>query len=136
MKCEEIMEKDVECVSPRDTAEDAAARMRDEDIGFLPVCDDSKKVLGTLTDRDIAVRLVAERKPGSEMVEEIMTKDLVSCRPGDDVEKAQEEMSRSQKSRIVCVDDGGRLAGVISLGDIARHQGKKEAGGTLRDVKA
>ncbi len=134
MRCQDIMEKDVECVSPRDTVEDAAIRMRDEDVGFLPVCDQSKKVLGTLTDRDIVVRAIAARKPASTLVEEAMTADVVSCKPGDDVQKAQQEMSRSQKSRIVCLDDDGRLAGVISLADVARAQGG-QAGETLRDVK-
>jgi CBS domain-containing protein len=135
MRCQDIMEKDVECVSPRDTVEDAAIRMRDEDIGFLPVCDDSRQVLGTLTDRDVVVRLVAARKPASGMVEEIMTKEVVSCRPEDDVREAQQAMARSQKSRIVCVDADGRLAGVISLADIAKHQGGGDTGQTLRDVK-
>ncbi|HZA49460.1 MAG TPA: CBS domain-containing protein, partial [Myxococcaceae bacterium] len=60
MRCEEIMKKDVECVSPQDTVQAAAKRMRDENIGFLPVCDQSKKVQGTVTDRDLAIRVLAD----------------------------------------------------------------------------
>ena len=59
MRCREIMKSDVECVEPRATVQDAARRMRDEEIGFLPVCDDSMKVLGTVTDRDLTIRVLA-----------------------------------------------------------------------------
>ncbi len=134
MRCEEIMERDVECVSPRDTVEDAAGRMRDEDIGFLPVCDQSKKVLGALTDRDIVVRAVAEKKPASTMIEDVMTRDVISCRPEDDVDEARQAMAEHRTSRILCLDEGGRLQGVISLADLARSEGAK-AGETLQDVK-
>jgi CBS domain-containing protein len=134
MRCEEIMKHDVECVSPRDTVEDAAIRMRDENVGFLPVCDQSKKVLGTLTDRDIAIRLIAAKKPASTFVEEIMTREVVACRPKDDVREAERLMAKNHKSRIVCVDEGGQLAGVISLSDIAQHERGGRASETLRGV--
>ena len=134
MKCEEIMKRDVECVSPRDTVEDAAARMRDENIGFLPVCDESTKVLGTLTDRDIAIRLVAARKPASTSVEDVMTREVVACRPEDDIRDAERAMAKNHKSRILCVDEGGRLVGVISLSDIAQHERGRRASDTLREV--
>lgn len=134
MRCEEIMKRDVDCVSPRDTVEDAAARMRDENIGFLPVCDQSRKVLGTLTDRDIVIRLVAAKKPASTFVEEILTKEVIACRPGDNVREAEKAMAKNHKSRIMCVDDGGRLVGVISLSDIAQHDRAGRAADTLRGV--
>jgi CBS domain-containing protein len=134
MRCEEIMKRDVECVSPRDTVEDAASRMRQANVGFLPVCDQSNKVLGTLTDRDIAIRLVAARKPGSTHVEDVMTTEVVACRPEDDVREAENAMAQHQKSRIMCVDDGGRLVGVISLSDIAQHETGERASETLREV--
>ena len=134
MRCEEIMKRDVDCVSPRDTVEDAAARMRDENIGFLPVCDQSRKVLGTLTDRDIVIRLVAAKKPASTFVEEILTKEVIACRPEDTVRDAEKAMAKNHKSRIMCVDDGGRLVGVISLSDIAQHDRAGRAADTLRGV--
>ena len=134
MKCEEIMKRDVECVSPRDTVEEAAVRMRDENIGFLPVCDESTKVLGTLTDRDIAIRLVAARKPASTSVEDVMTHEVVACRPEDDIRDAERVMAKNHKSRILCVDEGGRLVGVISLSDIAQHERGRRASDTLREV--
>ncbi len=136
MRCEEIMKTEVECVSPRDTVEDAAIRMRDENIGFLPVCDQSKKVLGTLTDRDIAIRLVAGKKQGSAFVEDVMTREVVACGPKDDIRDAERAMAKNHKSRIICCDEGGRLAGVISLSDIAQHDRRGRAAETLREVSA
>jgi CBS domain-containing protein len=134
MKCKDIMKSDVECVSPRDTAQEAATRMRDENIGFLPVCDQSRKVLGTVTDRDLAMRLVAQNKPAATMIEEILTSEVVACRPEDDVREAERAMAEHHKSRIMCVDRDGRLVGVISLSDIARHEGGRRAAQTLREV--
>jgi CBS domain-containing protein len=134
MRCEEIMKRDIERVSPRDTVEDAACRMRDENVGFLPVCDQSKKVLGTLTDRDIAVRLVAGKKPGSTLVEDIMTREVIACRPQDDIRKAEKLMADHHKSRIMCIDDAGSLIGIISLSDIAQHESGARASETLRQV--
>ncbi|HYD39416.1 MAG TPA: CBS domain-containing protein [Anaeromyxobacter sp.] len=133
MRCEEIMKKDVQFVSPRDTVEDAAIRMKDHDIGFLPVCDQSRKVLGTLTDRDIAIRAVAGKRPSSTFVEEIMTEEVIACRPEDDIQDAQLAMAENHKSRIICCDEEGRLLGVISLSDVAEHA-PDTASETLRDV--
>jgi CBS domain-containing protein len=134
MRCEEIMKRNVECVSPRDTAEDAAGRMRDENVGFLPVCDQSGNVLGTLTDRDLAVRVVAEGKASGTLVEDVMTREVVACRPEDDLRDAQATMAEHEKSRIMCIGQDGRLVGVISLSDIAQHETGARAAETLRDV--
>src|SRR5215204_2008792 len=79
MRCKDIMKRQIECVSPAGTVEHAARRMRDQNIGFLPVCDESGQVVGTITDRDIAVRVVAERQPGTTPVEKVMTNEVVSC---------------------------------------------------------
>jgi len=134
MKCKELMKTDVECVSPSDTAQSAAKRMRDANIGFLPVCDASKRVLGTLTDRDLAIRLIAENRPATTRIEEVLTREAIACRPEDDLRKAEELMARYQKSRMMCVDEEGRLVGVISLSDIAQRESGARASQTLRDV--
>jgi CBS domain-containing protein len=134
MRCEEIMHRDVECVSPHETVVAAAQRMRDRDIGFLPICD-QKRVLGTATDRDIAVRLVANEQPCSVPVGEIMTREVISCRPGDDVTRAEELLATYKKSRIMCLAEDGSLAGVISLADIARAERDSHIAGTVRQVK-
>ena len=134
MRCEELMKRDVECVSPQATAQAAAQRMREQQIGFLPVCDESQKVLGTVTDRDLAVRILADARAPTTPVGEVLTREVVACRPEDDLRKAQELMGRNHKSRIMCVDGEDRLVGVISLSDIAQKENGAKASQTLRKV--
>jgi len=134
MLCKDLMKTDLECVTPKDTVEDAATRMRDANLGFLPVCDPSRKVLGTITDRDIAIRIVAAAKPATTPVEDVMTREVVSCKPGDDLQRAHQLMAKNRKSRIMCLDDGGRLVGVISLSDIVQGEQGARAADTLRQV--
>ncbi len=134
MLCEEIMKCGVAYVSPDDPAGFAARRMLNENIGFLPICDGSMRVLGTLTDRDIAIRLVAEDRPASTPVKEIMTQEVVACWPTDDVRRAEQLMGRYHKSRIVCLDDEGCLVGVISLSDIAQREDNHRIAKTMREV--
>lgn len=134
MKCEAIMKQAVYRATPQDTVEQAARMMRDGDVGFIPVCDQSGKALGTLTDRDIAIRLVAEGKPATTRVGDVATCEVIACRPQDDIEDAKRLMSGRQVSRMLVVDDGGRLQGVISLSDIAREQPGATTE-TFRDVK-
>src|SRR6185295_2315560 len=123
MRCDEIMKRTVECVGTGDTVQAAARKMRDDNIGFLPVCEGDRKVLGTITDRDIAIRACADDRPASSTrVADVMTRTVISCRPTDDLERAQQLMSKHHKSRMLIADDGGRLVGVISLSDIAQHE--------------
>lgn len=137
MRCEEIMKTKVECVGPSDTVQSAAKKMRDCEIGFMPVCDESKHVLGVLTDRDITIRMVAEdARASSTPVESIMSRELVACRQEDSIEKAQQLMAENKKSRICCVDDDGKLVGVISLSDIAQHEEPGRASETLKHVSS
>src|SRR5258708_2979894 len=132
MLCGEIMKREVECSGLNDSAQSAAQRMLEENIGFLPVCDQAKRAIGTITDRDIAVRLVARGLPASVKIADIMTREVVSCGPKDDVRKAERLMARNHKSRIVCLDDEGCLVGVISLSDIAEKD-RDRAGQTLAE---
>lgn len=120
MVCADIMKQDVECITPDEPVERAARLMRDENVGFLPVCRDAT-VIGAVTDRDITLRVVAEGLPGTTPVERAMTRQVVACRPTDDVRRAEQLMGENQKSRIMCLDDQGRLVGVISLSDIAQR---------------
>ena len=133
MRCDEIMKKNVECVSPDDSVQAAATRMRDENVGFLPVCDSSKKVLGTVTDRDLAIRVLAEGAPNATPIKSVMSQEVVSCSPGDDLREAEALMGKHHKSRIMCVEDG-QLVGVISLSDIAQSERGARASQTLREV--
>jgi len=133
MMCHEVMKTAVHCVSPQATVAEAAAIMRDEGIGFLPVCDAQRHVSGTITDRDIAIRVVANSESPAQALEKFMTREVVACRPADDLDYAQELMSQARVSRIMCIDENGELQGVISLSDIADVEGER-ASATLRDV--
>lgn len=136
MRCEEIMKRDVECVSPQDNVQTAARRMLKENVGFLPVCDGSNRVLGTVTDRDLTLRVLAEARSATTPVDDVFTHELVACRPEEDLRTAEELMAKHQKSRIMCVDPAGRLVGVISLSDIAHRESSARASQTLRAVSA
>jgi CBS domain-containing protein len=134
MLCSEIMKSAVECVSPTDTAEVAARRMRDHNVGLLPVCTSELKVIGTLTDRDLATRLVAENQPGSTPVEDLMTRDVIACRSTDTIEHAEELMGLFRVGRILCTDEDGTLVGLISLSDVAEYESSARIAKTLKDV--
>jgi CBS domain-containing protein len=138
MKCNEIMKRNVECSGPNDPVSEVARKMRDRDIGFVPVCEPAGKVLGTITDRDLALRVVAEqRTPNATRAQDVMTRETIACRPEDDVSVVEKLMSQHQKSRILCVDAQGRLAGVISLADLATADATAAgASRILRSVKS
>jgi CBS domain-containing protein len=137
MKCQEIMKRDVEFVLEDSTVLDAARRMRDANIGFLPVSDQANKIVGTLTDRDITIRVAAENRPAAGVrAAEVMSRDVVTCRPGSSLEEAERLMGLNQKSRIVITNDEGILEGVISLSDIVDHETHRRAAVTMRQVSA
>ena len=135
MLCEELMHRDVEFVSPNDSIIDAAMRMRDEDVGFLPVCDERRRVVGTITDRDIVVRAIADQKFDCKC-SDVMSREVVGCQPTEDIRRAEQLMSEHKIVRVLCLDDVGRLLGVISYSDIAGWEGdERRLLGTLRNVK-
>lgn len=136
MRCEEIMNVDVERVRGSESIHEAAARMRDRDIGFLPVVDDRGAVVGTLTDRDIVLRVVAEGGDLASPVSLCMTREVIACFAGDDVAKVRDLMAQYQKSRVIVLDDRGLLVGVVSLADLARGPDEQATGETVREVKS
>jgi CBS domain-containing protein len=120
MKCSELMKTDVECCPREEEVEAVAERMKNRNVGFLPVCDDDGTVIGTITDRDLALRVLAEHRSCERTrVEDVMSPELVCCSPDDDLATAEELMIRYKKSRIVCADDRRHPLGIISLSDIA-----------------
>src|SRR4051794_26822973 len=123
MVCEEIMTSEVGSVAIGQTVVDAARVMRELNVGFVPVCQSDDTVLGTLTDRDIVLRVVAaDRAPSTAVVQDVMSNDLVACRPEDDVRVAERLMRANQVSRVLVIDEAGKLAGVISLSDLAQYE--------------
>lgn len=136
MLCQEIMSKLVQTVGRHETVQEAARRMRDRNIGFLPVCDKKGRAIGVVTDRDLALRVCAENlKAKKTAVEDIMSEEIVSCRPTEDVRRAQDLMIFHEKSRIIIADGEGRPLGIVSLADIAAHK-PPFAGKTLVEVTA
>ena len=134
MLCQDLMTSEVECFRTSDTVQDIARCMRDVNVGFVPICDADGRPLGTLTDRDIAIRVCADGRLASEVrARDIMTRETVTCRTRDEVEVAERLMAEHRKSRIMVVSDDGRLVGVISLSDVA-EQDEGHAVETLRRV--
>ena len=103
-------------------------------LGFLPVVDADKQVIGVITDRDLAIRVLADDLPGDTPVGQVMTQDVRICRPDDELQAAEWKMSTTRKSRLVVADDEGRCLGVLSLSDVAQADSRSRAGGVLRAV--
>ena len=135
MQIKEIMTRNVECVRPTDTLETAARKMRQLDIGPLPVCENDR-VTGMVTDRDITVRATAEGlDPMKATVREVMTPDIVYCFEDQDVRDAADTMAAQQIRRLVVLNRDKRMVGIVSLGDLAVDSGdKKKTGETVRAV--
>ena len=119
MKVSECMTSNVETVTPEQPIREAAQFMLRADAGAMPV-GDGDRLIGMVTDRDIAVRGVAEGLGPDTPVRQVMTEDLVYCYDDDDIESAATKMSDAQIRRLpVLSRDGERLVGIVSLGDIA-----------------
>jgi CBS domain-containing protein len=114
----ELMSRDVKVVSPDMTIGEAAREMRDGDFGMLPVGEDDR-VIGTLSDRDIVIRAVAEGRDSGTRVRDIMSEGVAWAYEDDSVEQAAVIMSERQVRRLPVVDRDGRLVGIVALGDFA-----------------
>ncbi|MCR5864181.1 CBS domain-containing protein [Aquincola sp. J276] len=115
----ELMTRGVTTLGPGDTLVKAARTMAELDVGAVPICD-GDTLLGIVTDRDIAVRGVAEERPlHITRLEDVMTAEPEVCRDTDDVDTVVERMKEQQIRRLPVVDAEGRLVGMLSLGDLA-----------------
>jgi CBS domain-containing protein len=123
MKIQDIMTKDPVCVTPGTTVRDAAKLMQREDTGIVPVVESqgSKKLVGVVTDRDIALRIVAEGRDADTRVSDVMTSSrLATLRPDANVEDVMDTMADQQVRRVPIVDDRGMLVGIVAQADIVR----------------
>ena len=121
MKAQEIMSRNPTCVTPETPLAEAARLMKQEDIGVVPVVESesSKRLVGLITDRDIAIRAVAEGRDGkTTSVGHVMTSEVRSASPDDSVDDVMSLMGREQVRRIPIVDERGSLVGIISQADI------------------
>jgi len=135
MEIREIMTREVQVIDADANLRDAAQMMRDLDVGGLPVCENDR-LRGFVTDRDIVVRAIAEGKdPAACTVGEVMTGKLIWCFEDADVEEAGRLMEENQVRRLVVLDRDKRLAGIVSLGDLAVEAEDEEfAGEVLEQV--
>ena len=120
MNIQEIMTPNVDLADPNMTIRDAAIRMRDDNVGALPV-GENDRLVGMVTDRDIAVRGVAnERGPGNCTVREVMSEGVYYCFEDENVQRASEVMAEHKVRRLPVLNGDKRLAGVVALADLAR----------------
>ncbi|HET9913991.1 MAG TPA: CBS domain-containing protein [Anaerolineales bacterium] len=128
-KCNEIMTKNPVCCLPNDSVAKAAELMKSENIGSIPVVENgqTQKLVGIVTDRDLALKIIAEaRDAKSTKVETVMTNKVVTCRADDDLQKALDVMAEHQLRRIPVVDHDNRIVGIIAQADVATRAGQPE----------
>jgi CBS domain-containing protein len=128
-KCEEVMTKKTVCCLPNDMVAKAAQLMKRENIGAILVIEDqqTQKLVGIVTDRDLALKIVAEERDAkSTKVESIMSRKVVTCRAEDDLQKALDAMSEHQLRRIPVVDNGNKILGIIAQADVATRVNQPE----------
>jgi CBS domain-containing protein len=119
MQLRDIMTHDVHCVPPETSLRHAAQKMKSWDVGALPICQNDKLV-GVITDRDIAIRAVAEgQDPDSARVSDAMTPGLIYCYEDEDITEAAKLMEKKQIRRLPILNRNKRLVGIVSLGDLA-----------------
>ncbi len=114
----DVMSRDVQVISPDSTIREAARKMRDGDFGMMPV-GENDRMIGAITDRDIAVRAVAEGKGPDTRVRDVMSDDIIWTYEDNSVEEAAELMSEHQIRRLPVVNRDKRLVGIVALGDFA-----------------
>ena len=137
-RCRDIMTMDIQTVSREANLQVAAKLMRDGDMGALPVVDETRKLVGIITDRDIVVRAAAEERDLRQtMVAEVMTREVHTARPDDFVFQAIRLMGDKQVRRIPVVEADGRLAGILSMADIALEtEDEREIAEALEDISS
>jgi CBS domain-containing protein len=135
MKIKDVMTRNVQVVQADAGVMEAARMMKDLDVGPLPVVENGR-VVGLVTDRDLVVRILAEgRDAKTARVREAMSADVISCREEDDVKDAARTMKEKQIRRLMVLDDQKRVAGIVSLADLAIDTGdQKMAGKVLEKV--
>ena len=138
MKIHDIMTKDPSCVTPDDSVREAAQVMKREDVGIVPVIEgrSGRRLVGVVTDRDIAIRCIADGKDGTCSVRDVMsTDDLATCRESDEVDNLMDAMRSEKVRRIPIVDERGSLVGIVSQADVLRKtQDPSRAGETVERI--
>lgn len=136
LRCSEIMASNVKTATRETSVQDVAMMMRDGDMGSIPVVEEGSLV-GIVTDRDIVVRAIAEGKDPASPVGEAMTTEIFSVRPDDFVFEAVRLMGDKQVRRVPVVDESGKLAGIISMADVALEmEDQQEIAEALEEISS
>jgi CBS domain-containing protein len=133
MKVRDIMTRDVHVMNPDQSLQEVAREMSKKDVGAVPIAENDRLV-GMITDRDIAIRAVAEGKGPNLKVRDIMTEQVKYCFEDDDVDHIAKNMADIQMRRLPVVNREKRLVGIVSLGDLAIRGDKSKAGETLEQI--
>jgi CBS domain-containing protein len=132
----EVMTRHVRTLAPGATVADAAKAMRELNVGVIPVCE-GDKLLGMVTDRDIVLRAVAQGLDGGTPLSTVMSTDIRTARETDDLDTVLADMASRQIRRLPVLDASQRLAGIISIGDIAvKGQDEEDVGQSLADISS
>jgi len=130
----DVMTSNPSSLESASTVIEAARLMRDEDAGIIPIVE-GERLVGTVTDRDIAIRVVAEGKqPESVTVGEIASRELVTLDPQQGLDEALRLMARHQVRRLPVVEEDGKLVGIVAQADIAKHASDAQTGDVVEDI--
>jgi len=136
MKVKEMMHKGAEYVAPNAKLQIVARKMRDYDVGSIPVCDGGK-VIGIVTDRDIAIRALANGKDVAKLeAKDVMSKDVIFCRDNENAEDAIRIMEDNRVRRLPVLNEAKKLVGMVSLGDISHSLSQDLTGEVTKAVSA
>jgi len=134
----EIMTPIPECCTPDDSIIEVARVMEQRDVGAVPIVEsqDTRRVVGIITDRDIVLRVVAEGPDPNAVIgaREVMTPEIVSCGPDDDVAEVEELMKQHQVRRILVLDEQGSVVGIVATADLARAADDSKLGDTMKSI--
>ncbi|RBW70239.1 CBS domain-containing protein [Bacillus taeanensis] len=129
----DMMTKEVDYCTPLDNVYEVAVKMKNDNVGIIPICENDQ-IIGVITDRDIVVRGVAERHPGSTKVTDVMSEKLITGTPDMSIEEAANIMAEHQIRRLPIVENN-RLVGIVSLGDLAVNRSSADdAGHALEEI--
>lgn len=134
MNVSDLMTADPACCRPSDTIQAAAQMMLDRDCGQIPVVDEGGRLVGVITDRDIACRCVAEGKSSDAKVSDAMSRDVVTAAPDEDLESCCAKMEDRQVRRLPVIDEAGCCCGIISQADVATNANREVTGDLVRQV--
>ncbi|QKY68937.1 CBS domain-containing protein [Lentibacillus sp. CBA3610] len=131
---QDVMSKDIAVCRKEDTLHEAASKMKERNVGVIPVCSENKELMGVITDRDLVLRGYAEKKADTTSVQEVMSDRLYHASPETSVQEAADMMAHEQIRRVPIVENG-KLVGIVSLGDLSLEDKSNEAAGSaLEDI--